>query len=284
MPLAKVNDILKHATENNYGVAAINTLNFETIQAAVLAAEKEKVPVIIQYYPGLAKHCPLAHIAFMAKEVAARASVPVAVHLDHSATYEIAVSGIRDGFPSIMVDGSAKPYEENMTLTKSVVDIAGIFGIDVEAELGHVGSAANLDDFQNADHYTNVGQAKVFVEKTGCHSLAVAVGNAHGDYKAKPSLDFERIAALRKALSIPLVLHGCSGIPDEQMQEAVNQGMSKFNVATEYFKAMYAAAFSVMREKGENGDGFALVNGIIEPMSEFVREKIRLLNPNHFSL
>lgn len=284
MPLAKVNDILKHATENKYGVAAINTLNFETIKAAVIAAEKEKVPIIIQYYPGLDKHCPLSHIAFMAKEVAARASVPVAVHLDHSATYEIAVSGIRDGFPSIMVDGSAKPYEENVMLTKSVVDIAAMFGIDVEAELGHVGSAANLDDFQNADHYTNVDQAVEFVEKTGCHSLAVAVGNAHGDYKAKPNLDFERIAALRKALSIPLVLHGCSGIPDEQMQEAVNQGMSKFNVATEYFKAMYTAAYAVMQEKGENSDGFALVNGIIEPMSAFVREKIRLLNPNHFSL
>lgn len=284
MPLAKVNDILKHATENKYGVAAINTLNFETIKAAVIAAEKEKVPVIIQYYPGLDKHCPLSHIAFMAKEVAAGASVPVAVHLDHSATYEIAVSGIRDGFPSIMVDGSAKPYEENVKLTKSVVDIAAIFGIDVEAELGHVGLAANLDDFQNADHYTNVDQAVEFVEKTGCHSLAVAVGNAHGDYKAKPNLDFERIAALRKALSIPLVLHGCSGIPDEQMQEAVNRGMSKFNVATEYFKAMYTAAYAVMQEKGENSDGFALVNGIIEPMSAFVREKIRLLNPNHFSL
>lgn len=284
MPLAKVNDILKHATENKYGVAAINTLNFESIQAAVLAAEKEKVPVIIQYYPGLASHCPLSHIAFMAKEIAGRAAVPVAVHLDHSATYEIAVSGIRDGFPSIMVDGSARPFEENVALTKSVVDIAVIFGLDVEAELGHVGSAANLDDFQNADHYTNVEQAVEFVEKIGCHSLAVAVGNAHGDYKAKPNLDFDRIAALRKALGIPLVLHGCSGIPDEQMQEAVNRGMSKFNVATEYFKAMYAAAYGVMQQTGENGDGFSLISGMIEPMSEFVREKIRLLNPNHFSL
>ena len=284
MPLAKVKDILSHATENKYGVAAINTVNFESIKAAILAAEAENVPVIIQYYPGLNSHCPMSFIAFMAKEMARNASVPVAVHLDHSETYEIAVSGIRYGFPSIMVDGSARTFEENLSLTRSVVKTASVFGIDVEAELGHVGSGFNLDDYQNEDLYTDTAQAVEFAEKTGCHSLAVAVGNAHGNYKAKPNLDFKRITSLRKTLKIPLVLHGCSGIPDEQMQEAVNRGMSKFNVATEYFKAMYDASYDVIQEKGRSGNGVELVKDIIEPMSEFVRSKIKLLNPNKFSL
>ncbi len=284
MALAKVKDILRHATDNHYGVAAINTINFESIKYAILAAEAERVPIIIQFYPGLAAHCPLNHIAYMAKDLAAKASVPVAVHLDHSNTYDIAVSGIRDGFPSVMVDGSALPYEENVAVTAAVVRTARVFGVDVEAELGHVGSGANVDDIVNAGHYTKVEQAADFVERTGCDSLAIAVGNAHGPYATTPNLDFDRIRAIRAKLSIPLVLHGCSDIPAEQMKEAVNQGLSKFNIATEYFRAMahaMAAALEIPRNQGNAG---GVLMSMKEPMMDFVIGKIRLLNPNKFSL
>lgn len=284
MSLVKVNELLKHATEHHYGVAAINTINYETIRCAIQAAEAERVPIIVQFFPGFDKYIPLSHIAFMANDLARKATVPVAVHLDHSATYEIAVSGIRDGFPSVMVDGSARPYEENVDMTRRVVETASVFGVDVEAELGHVGVGKNLEDMTNTDYFTDPDQAVDFVERTGCGSLAIAVGNAHGDYIQKPNLDFDRIKEIRKVVSIPLVLHGCSGIPDEQMQEAVNLGLSKFNIATEYFAATYDAFDKTIEKTGHNRNGVGMFFGVQEGMVEFVRSKIRLLNPNKFSI
>lgn len=284
MSLVKVNELLQHATEHHYGVAAINTINYETISCAIAAAEAERVPVIIQFYPGFDQYIPLSHIAYMAKDLARKASVPVAVHLDHSASYEIAVGGIRDGFPSVMVDGSARPFEENLAMTKAVVETAAVFGVDVEAELGHVGNAQILDDLTNADHLTDPDKAVEFVEKTGCGSLAIAVGNAHGNYIQTPNLNFDRIRELRKAVSIPLVLHGCSGIPDEQMQEAVNLGLSKFNIATEYFAAMYRSLDQGIEASGHDGNGVKLLFTARQGMIDFVASKMRLLNPNKYSL
>lgn len=284
MSLVKVNELLQHATEHHYGVAAINTINYETISCAIAAAEAERVPVIIQFYPGFDQYIPLSHIAYMAKDLARKASVPVAVHLDHSASYEIAVGGIRDGFPSVMVDGSARPFEENLAMTKAVVETAAVFGVDVEAELGHVGNAQILDDLTNADHLTDPDKAVEFVEKTGCGSLAIAVGNAHGNYIQTPNLNFDRIRELRKAVSIPLVLHGCSGIPDEQMQEAVNLGLSKFNIATEYFAAMYRSLDQGIETGGHDGNGVQLLFTARQGMIDFVASKMRLLNPNKYSL
>ena len=284
MALVKVNELLAHAWEHKYGVAAINTINYETIRCAIDAAERERVPIIVQFFPGFDKYIPLSHIAFMAKDLAQKASVPVAVHLDHSASYDIAVGGIRDGFPSVMVDGSSLPYEENVAVTSAVVKTAAIFGVDVEAELGHVGVGGNLDDMTNTDYFTDVAQAADFVERTGCGSLAIAVGNAHGDYIQKPDLDFERIRQIRSAVKVPLVLHGCSGIPEEQMREAVNLGMSKFNIATEYFAAMYRSMDHMIEATGHDGNGVKLLFGMREEMTEFVVGKIRLLNPNKFSL
>ncbi len=283
MALVKVNELLRHATENRYGVAAVNVFNYETIKWVAEAAGRERIPVIIQFYPGFEKYIALKHVAAIAKDFAERAEVPIGVHLDHSAGYGIAVGGVRAGFPSVMVDGSALPYEENVELTAAVVKAAEVFGVDVEAELGHVGSGANVDDIVNADHYTRVDQAADFVERTGCGSLAVAVGNAHGPYVQKPNLDFERIAALREALPVPLVLHGCSDIPDEQLQESVRLGMSKFNIATEYFRACYQSISRHGDPEKQNGDMLGLMTEASEEAIEFVRGKMRLLNPNKFS-
>ena len=284
MPRVHVNTLLKHATENKYGVAAVNTLNVETVKYIIEAAERERVPVIVQFYPGFENYTALKHIAFAACDMAEKATVPVAVHLDHSATFDIAVSGIRDGFPSVMVDGSSLPFEENVALIKAVVRTANVFGVDVEAELGHVGSGASEDDITNTDHYTRVDQAVDFVERTGCGSLAIAVGNAHGPYVKVPNLDFDRIKAIRAKVDVPLVLHGCSDIPEEQLKEAVNLGMSKFNIATEYFRAMYRAMEADIKSQKFDGDGVGLMFDIREAMIDFVVKKIRLLNPNKFSI
>jgi len=284
MALVRVNDLLKHATENKYGVAAINVFNYESILWVAKAAEKERVPIIIQLYPGFDFHISPEYISHIAKDLAKKSYVPIAVHLDHSRTAEVAISGIRDGFPSVMVDGSALPFEENVALTLEVVKTARVFGVDVEAELGHVGSGAKLDDIVNSEHYTKVEDVVKFVELTGCDSLAIAVGNAHGAYIQTPSLDFDRIAAIREAVSIPLVMHGGSDIPDEQIQRAVNLGMSKFNIATEYDRAYYNLSKEIYAEGLPRTSGFGAIRAIEEKMIDFICGKIKLLNPNGFSI
>lgn len=282
--LIKVNELLRDATEHGYGVPAINVINVETARYAVAAAEASRMPIIVQFWPGFKEYAPLSSIAGAARYFAEHASVPVAVHQDHSWTFEIAVEGIRDGFPSVMVDGSSLPFEENIALTKSVVDIATIFGVDIEAELGHVGMGANLADFTTSDLYTDPALAEEFVERTGCGSLAIAVGNAHGPYSKTPALDLERVRACREAVDVPLVMHGCSGIPDEQLQEAVRLGMSKFNIATEYFKAMYRAFDQDIAEKNHVDDGVGLLMSVEQACIAFVQERIAVLNPRGYEM
>lgn len=279
-----VKEILEHAWIHKYGVAAINVFNYETVKWAIEAAESERLPIIIQFYPGYAEHIPVKYIADFAGDMAHKATVPVAVHLDHSSSFETAIGGIRDGFPSIMVDGSSLAYEENVKLTADVVKVADVFGVDVEAELGHVGSGSSLDDIVNSANFTTVEAAVDFVERTGCGSLAIAVGNAHGVYIREPNLDFDRIREIRSALNIPLVLHGCSDIPDVQLQESVNQGLSKFNIATEYDRVFYKA-IAARADKGEElGSFFRLETEAAEDIRAFVSGKLRLLNPNGYSL
>ena len=283
MPLVKIKSLLSHATENRYGVAAINTFNYETVKWAIMAAEREGLPIIVQLYPGFADYIPLHFVSYMAVESAKKSDSRVAVHLDHSVSYEIAVKGIRDGFPSVMIDGSVLPYDENIALTAAVVRVARVFGTEVEAELGHVGSGSRLEDITNRDKYTDPKQAKDFVQKTGCDLLAIAVGNAHGPYTQVPDLDFDRIREIRKRLDIPLVMHGSSDIPDDQMREAVKLGMSKFNIATEYFRAVYNA-LEENAGAGKHKDAFSAFRDLQEPAIDFIRGKMRLLNPNGFKL
>jgi ketose-bisphosphate aldolase len=284
MALVKVNELLKHATSNRYGIAAINVFQYESVKWAIQAAEIERTPIIIQLYPGFGKHISCNYVSYIAKDMAQKAFVPVGIHLDHSHSFEIAVTGIRDGFPSVMVDSSALPFEDNVQVTSDVVRVARIFGVDVEAELGHVGSGSKLEDIVDSSRYTSVEQAVDFVAKTGCDSLAVAVGNAHGVYIKEPKLDMERIKALRKAVGIPLVLHGCSDIPGDQLEESVNLGMSKFNIATEYDRAMYQSFRNKIDIDEKNGSFFKLISQSEESIIDFVRGKIRLLNPNHYTV
>ena len=289
MSRVRTKDILIHATQNKYGVASINAFSYDSINWIITAAEREKIPVIVMVPPGFDKWVPIRFLSHMAKDLADRAAVPVAVHLDHSKSYDIAIGGIRDGFPSIMVDGSALPYEENVAMTSAVVKTARVFNIDVEAELGHVGMGSNLDDIVNSDNYTSVEQAVEFVQRTGCDSLAIAVGNAHGAYIKEPNLDFDRIKAIRSKLDIPLVLHGCSGIPDEQIQQSVNLGMSKFNIFTEFDAAVYHSYKHAITRIAEGGYPNAtyfrnVLPELGEPVVDFLRSRLRLLNPNKITV
>ncbi len=238
----------------------MNVFNYETVKWVAEAANREKIPVIIQLYPGFDKYIALKHVADFAKNFAVQSDVPIAVHLDHSAGYEIAVGGIKAGFPSVMVDGSALPYEENVEVTAAVVRTANVFNVDVEAELGHVGSGANLDDIVNADNYTNVDQAVEFVQRTGCGSLAVAVGNAHGAYV---KVRIWTLTASPRCTRRCRYRWFCTAVPifpHEQLQESVRLGMSKFNIATEYFRAIYKSIAAQVDKEAKDGNFMALLD------------------------
>lgn len=284
MSLVKVKDLLAHAQEHGYGVPAINVFDYNSIKFAAMAAEEAKMPLIIQYFPGFDVHAPLIDIRNIAVAFARRATVPIAVHLDHSKNFEIAVSGLGARFPSVMVDGSALPYEENVALTLEVARCAHAMGVDVEAELGHVGVGMNLEDMTNPDHFTDPDQAVDFVKRTGADSLAIAVGNAHGNYIRTPELDFDRICKLREVLDIPLVMHGGSDIPDDQLARAVRCGMSKFNIATEYQRAFYNNMKDFFADESNSGAYFKALRALERPCIDFVKSKIDILNPDHYQL
>ena len=248
------------------------------------AAEELNSPVIMQTTPSTVKYADVEFFLANAKVAAEKANVPIAMHLDHGNSFELAIKAFRAGYTSVMIDGSTKSFQENVELTKNVVRVAKVFGVDVEAELGHVGNGDSIDAIDNTNYYTKVEDAVRFVEQTGCDSLAIAVGNAHGPYVKTPNLDLERIYAIRKKVNIPLVLHGCSDIPEEQMKEAVNLGMSKFNIATEYFRTMYQSIEKRINNQEFEGNGVKLMYDIKEEMIDFVIQKIRLLNPNKYSM
>ncbi|MFR5599992.1 MAG: class II fructose-bisphosphate aldolase, partial [Holdemania filiformis] len=237
--LVSMKDILQHAHKHNYAVMAVNSINMEMARAVISAAEEEHSPIIVQMGPGqIGKHAHLTEIVPLVKELAERASIPVALNLDHGGKLEDMVTAIHNGFTSLMIDASSYPYEENVKRTSVVCALAHPHGICVEAELGHVGQAADGDN-SKVDLYTNVEKAKKFVEDTGCDALAVAIGTAHGDYPKGyvPELNFERLAELKKALDMPLVLHGGSGSGEENIRKAVAGGINKINVCTDAFHA-----------------------------------------------
>lgn len=238
MAFAKVRDILKMADEGKTSVIAFNCSNYDMAYSAIYGAEKVNKPVICMLYP---EHqyqenvINLKSFAAMVRSLAEEVSVPVGLHLDHSSDYEYIVNAMSCGFTSVMYDGSMLSLEENIYNSRKVVETAHILGVDVEAELGHVGMA-NVDDQDLLDLYTKPEVAARFIQESGVDSLAVAIGSAHGDYLATPKLDLERLDEINAATAVPLVLHGGSGIPDDQLNEAFRRGINKFNVGTEFFK------------------------------------------------
>ncbi|HIW43347.1 MAG TPA: class II fructose-1,6-bisphosphate aldolase [Candidatus Mediterraneibacter vanvlietii] len=274
MPLVTTNEMLKKAQEGHYAVGAFNVENMEMVMAVLKAAEEMNSPVIMQTTPSTVKYAGLDYYLAMVRAAAERTTVPVAMHLDHGNSFDLAMQALRTGYTSIMIDGSHESFEDNIALTRRVTDACAPSGISVEAELGKVGGK---EDDLVADHdspYTDPQQAKEFAERTNVTSLAVAIGTAHGFYKGTPKLDFERLSAIREVVSIPLVLHGASGVPDDAVRESIKRGICKVNFATEL-----RVAFSngVKKYLAENPDAFdpkkySAVG--MEYVTELVKEKI----------
>lgn len=232
MSLVTTKQMLLDAQANGYAVGAFNVENMEMVMAVVGAAEEQKSPVIMQTTPSTVKYADFDYFYANVKVAAEKASVPVAIHLDHGNSFDLAMKAYRTGYTSIMIDGSHGSFEDNIALTKSVVEVCKNGNVPVEAELGKVGGKE--DDLDGGDGgYTDPNEAKEFVEKTGVDSLAVAIGTAHGVYKGEPKLDLNRLSEIRKLVDIPLVLHGTSGVPDEVVTECVNRGICKVNYATD---------------------------------------------------
>lgn len=229
MALTTVQGMLEKAQKAGYAIAAFNAENMEMVQAIIAAAEEMNAPVIVQTTPGTLKYAPACAFAGMTGRLARDAKVPVALHLDHGSSYELCEECIREGYTSVMIDGSLLPFDGNVSLTKSVVDMAG--SLPVEAELGTVGGKE--DDHEADGGYTDPQEAAEFVRRTGVFSFAPAIGTAHGVYKATPKLDLERLSEIRKWVEVPLVLHGTSGVPHEMVRACIERGICKVNYATE---------------------------------------------------
>lgn len=240
-------EMIKAARESRYAVPAFNAENMEMVKAIVEAAERVSSPVMIQTTMPTVKYIGEETAVAMVKAAADRASVPVALHLDHCTSFEAVMRALRAGYTSVMFDGSKLPFEENAEITRRVVEAARPMGVTVEAELGTVGGKE--DNVSASIIYTDPEEAKKFVELTGVDILAIAIGTAHGFYKGEPKLDFDRIDAVRNLIDTPLVLHGGSGIPVESVKRAIFLGMSKVNFATELRAAMTAAVREALKDE-----------------------------------
>ena len=241
-------EMIYAARKGGYAVPAFNAENLEMVQAIVAAAEKMKSPVMIQTTPSTVKYLTLRQAVAMVKAEAEAASVPVALHLDHCESYEDVMAAVDAGYTSVMIDGSKLPYEENIAVTRKVVEDAHAKGVTVEAELGTVGGK---EDGHSADiAYTDPDEALDFFSRTGVDIFAVAIGTAHGFYKGEPKLNFELLEKLAATIEAPLVLHGGSGVPDEMIKRTISLGINKVNYATELRAAMTKAVREALTDEG----------------------------------
>lgn len=231
--LVTLEEILKDAEEKKYGVGLFNMLNLEMARGIIEAAEEEKSPLIL----GVAEvHLPIIPFEYAAEimnHIAKKSSVPVCLHFDHGVTYSKIIEAIRSGFTSVMYDGSALDYEENIYNTREISKVAHSLGVSVEAELGHVGGAEGGEDDGIEEQYTNVEQVNDFIKRADIDALAVAIGTAHGQYRKKPKLDINRLKEIYDISDKPLVLHGGSGLSDEDFKNTIANGIRKVNICTE---------------------------------------------------
>lgn len=234
MSIVTTKDMLLKAQKEGYAVGAFNAENMEMVQAIVAAAEQLKAPVIIQTTPGTLDYASLELFSVMVGVEAKKATVPVALHLDHGNSFELAAKAIKAGYTSIMIDGSKEKFKDNVAISSEVVKMAHAMGIPVEAELGTVGGKEdNHSVIESEKSYTDPAEAEEFARLTQVDSLAVGIGNAHGFYKGIPQLKFDILENTKKCVTIPIVLHGASGIPDEDVKKATRLGICKVNFATE---------------------------------------------------
>lgn len=249
MALVTMETLLKKARDKGQGVGAFSVGNMEMVKGAIQAAEELNTPIILQIAEVRLGHSPLTLMGPMMVEAAKQANVEIAVHLDHGLTIETVKQALDMGFTSIMYDSSTYPFEENIERTMQAVKLAKSYGATVEAELGLVGGSED----GSTDHgirCTDPTDAKVFWEKTGVDALAVAIGNAHGNYPVAPKLAFDVLGKIRENVEVPLVLHGGSGITDADFQKAISMGIVKVNIATASFNSLMKEAEKYMQTEG----------------------------------
>jgi len=277
MPLVTVKELLAAAEKENYAVGAFNCNNMEIIQAIVGAAEEEQAPVIIQASQGAIKYAGLEYIVAMTKLAAEKSMVPIALHLDHGTDFDQVMKCIRYGFTSVMFDGSKLPTEENIAITNKVLEVARAVGVSVEAELGKIGGTEdNVTVTEREASLTAPEDAVEFVRRAPVDALAVAIGTAHGQYKGKPELDFERLEKIDSMVDTPLVLHGSSGVPEDDIRKAVERGIRKVNIDTNIREAFVTGVKEEISSNPNEIDPRKILGPAKERMKMVVREKIRL--------
>lgn len=274
--LVNLNEVLSDARKNKYAVGLFNTTDTDMLQAVIEAAEELRSPVIIGTAEILLPYGELKLIAPSLIAAAKRAEVPVVVHYDHGLTFDRCMEALKLGFTSVMYDGSAKDARTNVEETRQIVRIAHAMGCTVEGEIGHVGEAASGDE-SHADMYTTPEEAARYIEETGVDALAVAIGSAHGVYKKKPKLSIERLREIRAKVDVPLVLHGGSGLSDDDFKSTIREGISKVNIFTDLCLAGERAS----KEGAERGIGYLETRNLkVDYIREAVKTKIKLFTEN----
>lgn len=281
MSFVSMKELVQKAQKDRYAVGAFNCNNMEIVQAIVAAAEAERSPVIIQASQGAIKYAGINYIAGLTRIAAESANVPIALHLDHGTSFEQCIHCIGNGFSSVMIDGSKLPLDENILLTKKVIEVARALGVSVEGELGKIGGTE--DDISVSEKealFTDPAEAERFCKETGVDALAIAIGTAHGQYKGVPKLDFDRLKEIVKRVSTPIVLHGSSGVPSEAIQEAISLGVAKVNIDTNIREAFTEAARKVVVENPKEIDPRKMLGPAREAAVEVIRDKIRIFGSN----
>lgn len=276
MALVKMKDLLRRAEEKNIGCGAFSVGNMEMVRGAIRAAEELDTPIILQIAEVRLKNSPLHLMGPMMVQAAKEAKVDVAVHLDHGLTFETVDKALELGFTSVMLDASTLPFEENIARVKAVVEKARKYGATVEAELGLVGGSED----GSCDHgirCTDPDDAVVYARETGIDALAVAIGNAHGNYPVAPTLAFDVLEKINEKVDIPLVLHGGSGITDKDFQRAISLGIRKVNIATASFNSLTAHVEKYM-ESTDKHNFFDLNEAMVQGTYENVKRHILVFN------
>ena len=281
--LVNMNEVLRPAKANKYAIGLFNAVNLELARGIINAAESTRSPVIMGTAEVLLPYGPLEEVSYYLIPMAKKASVPVVVHLDHGLSYDLCVKALELGFSSIMYDCSTDSYEDNVRKVKEMADIAHSYGATIEGELGHVGD--NEGSAEGSSHladpskfFTDPKLAKDFVDKTGVDALAIAVGNAHGAYKLPPKLDFERIRTIARTVDVPLVLHGGSGLTDNDFRQAIKEGISKVNIFTDINVAAVEAEFKKFSSMDKGL--IDLIPAAVEAVKQESMKKMKLFSSN----
>ena len=271
MALVSMREMLEKADAEGYGVGNFDVFNLELLKGVMEAQQALRAPVILAYGPPFEAFSPMRPFAKLMRSYAEETDLPVVIHLDHANTFEQVKLAVEAGFTSVMIDASALPFEENIQKTREVVAFCRPLGIPVEAELGHVGDEG-MSDLSNYG-FTDPSLAAEYVKRTEIDALAVAIGNAHGVYQRKPEIRYEVLDAVRKAVSVPLVLHGASGIPDQDIRRCTESGITKINIHTEL---LLSAVESFTRDIKAGANYYTIFENHVKAVRDRTEEKIRL--------